>query len=220
MSNIIDKLFDSISNLPQSPMPNWAIGSNFPFDEGDVDPAQREVNDSEDKLFTLDEIKLADDTMDRISGRRITGLTEEEERQIFGGGIRHRGMEVLAFDARGHGHTQRCGNRGAGMRGAKSIECAFTALGETAQAAQLAQSGHAVTPAGEDFVRISLVAHIPDDAVLRGVENIVQRQREFHGSQVGTQMPAGRGHAMQQVIAQLHRQIRQRLARVAAQGGG
>lgn len=97
MSNIIDKLFDSISNLPQSPMPNWAIGSNFPFDEGDVDPAQREVNDSEDKLFTLDEIKLADDTMDRISGRRITGLTEEEERQIFGGGIRHRGMEVLAF---------------------------------------------------------------------------------------------------------------------------
>ena len=93
MSNLIDKLFDSVSNLPTSPIPHWAKDLDFPFDQHDADPWDREVGSSEDELITIDEI----DTMDRIYGRRNSGLSSDEDRELFAGGIRHRGMEVLAF---------------------------------------------------------------------------------------------------------------------------
>ena len=104
------------------------------------------------------------------------------------------------------------------MRGAKGVEHTLGALRETAQATQLAQGGHALAPPGDDFVRIGLVAHIPDDAVLRGVENVMQRQRQLHRAQIGAQMPTGGGHAVQEVVAQLSGQTGQGMARVAAQG--
>lgn len=97
MSNVLDKLFDSVGQLPTSPIHDWLKGLNFPFDKDDDDPWEKDVQSSDDGIFIIDEIELADDTMDRISGRRNSGLTSEEDRQIFGGGIRHRGMEVLAF---------------------------------------------------------------------------------------------------------------------------
>lgn len=97
MANIIDKLFDSVGQLPNVPKPTWSEELDFPFDEEDFDPWQREINTSDDGVFTLDEIDLADDTMDRATGRRNTGISSEEDRRIFSGGIRHRGLEVLAF---------------------------------------------------------------------------------------------------------------------------
>ena len=97
MSNIIDKLFDSVGQLPFSKYPDWVDALDLPFDENDDDPWEREISSSDDGVFTLDEIELANDTMDRITGSRNTGLTSSEEREIFGGGVRHRGMEVLAF---------------------------------------------------------------------------------------------------------------------------
>ena len=97
MSNIIDKLFESVGQLPFSNYPDWVDALDLPFDENDDDPWEREISSSDDGVFTLDEIELANDTMDRITGSRNTGLTSSEEREIFGGGVRHRGMEVLAF---------------------------------------------------------------------------------------------------------------------------
>jgi RND family efflux transporter MFP subunit len=43
----------------------------------------------------------------------------------------------------------------------------------------LAQPRHALAPAGQDLVRVGLVADVPDDAVERRVEDVVQRDREF-----------------------------------------
>ena len=70
------------------------------------------------------------------------------------------------------------------MGGAKVVVLTFSALGEAAQATQLAQRVHAFTPTGQDFVRVSLMAYIPDHPVMRGVEYIVQGHGELNGSQV------------------------------------
>jgi hypothetical protein len=100
------------------------------------------------------------------------------------------------------------------MRGAKGVVAAFIAPRKTAEAAELAQAGHAFAPAGQDFVRIGLVTHVPDQPVIGRVEHIVQGDRELHGAEVGTQVPAGLRHAVQHIGAQL---VGQRLELVPRQ---
>ena len=78
---------------------------------------------------------------------------------------------------------------------------------------------HAVTPAGEDFVRVGLVAHVPDQAVFGGVENIMQGHCELHRAQVGAQMSAGARDALQQVSAQFVSHALELVARHQAQVG-
>jgi hypothetical protein len=59
------------------------------------------------------------------------------------------------------------------MRGAERIVIAFGSLGEAGQSAAGAQGADAVAAAGQDLVRIGLMADVPDQAIARGVENIV-----------------------------------------------
>ena len=40
-------------------------------------------------------------------------------------------------------------------------------------------------------MRIGLVTDVPDDAVIRRVEHVVQRHRQFDDTQPGAEMPAG-----------------------------
>ena len=89
------------------------------------------------------------------------------------------------------------------MRGAKGVELAFVATGKSAQTMTLAQAAHLFAPTRQNFVGISLVAHVPHDAVMRRVEHIVKSHRQLDRAQVRAQMPARFGHAVQQVIAQL-----------------
>ena len=57
------------------------------------------------------------------------------------------------------------------MRGPEGVVFALGALGETRQPAALAQGADAVAPAGQDLVRVALVADIPDQLVARRVED-------------------------------------------------
>ena len=77
------------------------------------------------------------------------------------------------------------------MGGAERVVFALRALGEAGQAAALAQGADAVAPAGEDLVRIGLVADVPDQAVLRRVEDVVQRDGQLDHAQAGAEMAAG-----------------------------
>ena len=71
------------------------------------------------------------------------------------------------------------------MRGAKGVVRALVPARKTRQAAKLPQATHAVFSAGQNFVRISLVAHVPHQAVFGCVEDIVQRDGEFNRAEVG-----------------------------------
>ncbi len=99
------------------------------------------------------------------------------------------------------------------MRGAERVVFALGALGEAGQAAALAQRADAVAPAGEDLVRIGLVADVPDQLVVGRVEDVVQRDREFDDAEAGAEMAAGLGDGVDRLGAQFVGQLPQLLGR-------
>ena len=118
--------------------------------------------------------------------------------RLIGHARRHRAVAdhrddivVAARQIARHRHAEAGRNRGRGMGGAERVVFAFRALGEARQAAALAQGPDAVAPAGQDLVRIGLMADIPDDPVLRRVEDIMQRDGQFDDAEARAEMAAG-----------------------------
>ena len=89
------------------------------------------------------------------------------------------------------------------MGRAERVVLALGALGEAGQAAALAQRADAVAPAGEDLVRIGLVADVPDQPVARRVEDVVQRDRQLDDAEPGAEMAAGDRDRVDRLGAQL-----------------
>ena len=77
------------------------------------------------------------------------------------------------------------------MGGAEEVVFAFRALGEAREPAALAQRADAVAPAGQDLVRIGLMADVPDEPVSGRVEHIVQRDGQLDDAEARAQMAAG-----------------------------
>ncbi len=94
------------------------------------------------------------------------------------------------------------------MGRAEGIVGAFRTLGETAQAAALAQGADAIAAPGQDLVRIALVTDVPDDDVVWRIEHMMQRHGQFDHAQGRTQMAAGLRHHVDRLGAHL---VRQRL---------
>ena len=72
----------------------------------------------------------------------------------------------------------------------KRVVIGFAAFGEPAQPVFLAQSVHPVAAACQDFVRITLMPHIPDQLVARRVEDRVNGNGQFDHTQRRSKMPA------------------------------
>ena len=81
------------------------------------------------------------------------------------------------------------------MAGAKWVIFTFAALGETGQTAGLAQSADAVAPTGQNFMRVRLMADIPNQPVIGGVEHIMQRHGQFDDAQSSPQMATSLRHS-------------------------
>ena len=80
------------------------------------------------------------------------------------------------------------------MRGAERVVFALGALGEAGEAPALAHGADAVAPAGQDLVRIGLVADVPDQPVIRGIEDVMQGDGELDHAEAGPEMAAGHRH--------------------------
>jgi len=87
--------------------------------------------------------------------------------------------------------------------GAEWIVIAFGPLGEAGQSAAGAQGADAVAAAGQDLVRIGLMANVPDQAVARGVEHVVQGRRQFDDTEAGAEMSAGDRDGVDGFLTQL-----------------
>ncbi|GJD98052.1 hypothetical protein OCOJLMKI_5291 [Methylobacterium iners] len=87
-------------------------------------------------------------------------------------------------------HAEARRDRGGGVGRAEGIVGALGALGEARQAAALAQRPDAVAASGEDLVGVGLVADVPDQAVVGGVEHVVQRHRQLDDAQARAEVPA------------------------------
>ena len=71
-----------------------------------------------------------------------------------------------------------------------------------------AQRADAVAAAGDDLVRIGLVADVPDQPVARRVEHPVQRNGELDNAEAGAEVAAGHRYGVDRFLAQLGRELR------------
>ena len=69
------------------------------------------------------------------------------------------------------------------MRRTERIIFTFGPLGEAGKPATLPQGTDAVAPAGKDFVRIALMAHVPDELILRRVKHIMDCGRQLDNAE-------------------------------------
>jgi hypothetical protein len=77
------------------------------------------------------------------------------------------------------------------MSGTEGIVFAFGALRESGEASWLAQGAYTIAAAGQDFVRVSLVAYVPDQPVARCVEEIVKRNSQLDDTEPGAKVSPG-----------------------------
>ena len=66
-------------------------------------------------------------------------------------------------------------------------------------------------------MRIGLVTDVPEDLVLRGLEQRVQRHRQLAGAQIGAEVPADLADRLDDVLAHLLGQLGQLLIGAAVQ---
>jgi len=85
----------------------------------------------------------------------------------------------------------------------------FRPFGEPGEPAALAQRPDPVATTGQNFVRITLVAHIPDQAVFRCVEHVMNGGGQFDDAKPGTEMSAGFRNRIDQFRAQFVRNFGQ-----------
>ena len=95
------------------------------------------------------------------------------------------------------------------MARAIAIVFTFGAQQEAVEAPVLAHRVESIAAPGEHFVHVALVADVQDETVPRGVENAVKRNGQLTHSEVRSQMPAGLGEDLDQLIAYLLRELRQ-----------
>ncbi len=155
---------------------------------------------------------------DRRGDRHVVVVEDDDEARIARAGIVHclvrhaRAHRAVADDrdhialaaqqlAR-HRHAEAGGNRGRAVRGAERVVFRFRALGETAEAATLADGADAVAPAGHDLVRIGLMTDIPDQPVVRRVEYVVNRDSQFDHAETRAEMAAGHGNRIDRLLPQ------------------
>ncbi len=155
---------------------------------------------------------------DRRRDRHVVVVENDDQAGVHRAGIvhgfighagRHRTVTdhgdniiLAAGEVARHGHAERCGDRGGGVRRTERIVIAFGPLGEAGQPAAGAQGANAIAAAGQDLVRIGLMADVPDQTVARGVEHVVQRRGQFDDAEAGAEMPARDRDGIDGLLAQ------------------
>jgi hypothetical protein len=128
----------------------------------------------------------------------------------------HRHRLALATDQR---VTMRDAERGARGRACVAhrvdVIGGLEAIGETAEAILLSQRVQLVTTPGQDLVRVALVAHVEDEAIVFEVEDVVERDAQLDGAHARAEVASRHGHDVHDVVAHLVRHLRELLARDA-----
>ena len=138
-------------------------------------------------------VVVEDDEHVGLGGAR---LVEGGESQATGErAIADDGDDLLVGAAKvaGAGEAEGGGDAGAAVPGAVGIVRALGARGEAAETAGLADGGEAIAAAGEELVRVGLVADVPDDLVLGRVVDVVEGDGQLDDAEVGGEMAADLG---------------------------
>src|SRR5687768_16719170 len=106
------------------------------------------------------------------------------------------------------------------MASAEGVVLALGALEEAGDAALLTQRLHAITTAGEQLVRVTLVSDIPDQLIEGRVEHVMQCHRQLDDAKSGADVPTRAGARVNELVANLARERSQLIAREGLQVGG
>src|SRR6185312_5468353 len=106
-------------------------------------------------------------------------------------------------------HTERGANTGAGVADAEGVVLTFATLRKTGESVELAHRAHLLATAGQNLVRIGLVADIPAHAIVGGVVEVMQCDCQLDYAESGAKMSAGLADRVQQKFAQLNGELRQ-----------
>src|SRR4029077_5475610 len=96
-----------------------------------------------------------------------------------------------------------CADRGARVTHAEGVVFALGAAWEGRESAVLLDGVQPIPTPGEYLVGVGLMADVPDEPVARGVEDVVQSDRQLHGAEAGGEMPAAGADALDEKLAQL-----------------
>jgi hypothetical protein len=99
------------------------------------------------------------------------------------------------------------------VSGSKHVEAALAAAQEAARAVFLADAPERLAATRQHFVPVRLMADVPDHAVGRRVEDVVQRNGEFDGAEASREVAAARRAARNQLCTQRCCGARQHRAR-------
>ena len=89
------------------------------------------------------------------------------------------------------------------MSRAKMIVLRFSSFGVSGQTFVLANGLEPFGTSGDQFVGVSLVADIPDKAVLSEIKKVVQSESQFDRAKVGCKMSAGLGDCRDYLLTYL-----------------
>ena len=89
------------------------------------------------------------------------------------------------------------------MTNAKGVVLTFGTQRKRSRAFGRTDLGQLLAPACQNFVRIGLMTHIPDNAIVWGIKNVMQSYRQFNNAQTGTKMAARLSNAINEIFTQL-----------------
>jgi hypothetical protein len=104
------------------------------------------------------------------------------------------------------------------MASAEGVVFALLPVGEAGKAPVLPNGRHPLLSASEELVDINLVAHIPDDLVLRSIEKPMERDRELNHPKVRGEVStaADTVHSFDEKVANLTGELLKLFVRKAA----
>ena len=98
---------------------------------------------------------------------------------------------------------------GTGVAAVEDVMLALATAREATHATELAEGVELVEPSGQQLVRVSLMAGVPDELVGRAVEQPVERDGQLDHAERAAQVAAGAGHGPDDRSAQLGAQLTQ-----------
>ena len=175
-----------------------------------------------------DPVEVARERADVGRDRHAVVVEDDHDRRLQAA----RGVQRLVGDAAGqravadHGgdlavladplahrllEADRVADRGRGVAGAHDVVLGLEDRAERRQPLVLADRRQPLAAAGEDLVRVGLVADVPEDLVAGRVEQAVQRDGELAGAEVGAEVAADLADRVDDVAAHLLRDLLQLL---------
>ncbi len=162
-------------------------------------------------------VVVEDDDQARMHGARVVhGLVGHAGRHGPVADDAH-DIVIAAGKVARHRHPEPGRDRGRRVGRSERIVFALGALGEAREAAAHAKRPDAVAPACEDFVRIRLMPDIPNDAVARRVEHVVERHRQLDDAQTRAKMAPGERDGVDRLGAQFLCELRELILRQTAE---